>query len=420
MKRAARRSPRSSRTIPRRLRHSQHHRRRLHDSGRDAVVQDAEAHRPRVSAGARVTLGHDDDRSRRAAEEVTVRGETPIVQAATGEKSYTITTESVANLPLAGRSYDALLGLMPGVAVNPGGLTPASRLGGGGDSNFMLDGATSMDPGVNRPATRVSVEAIQEVRVATSTYQAEYGRAERPSGQRRHQERHEPLPRIDLRRRARLEVELQQQDQHSQRRSEAVPGRTRLRLHDRRPGRQARRREQAVLLLHAGVPAAHRRRRRHALPHAHRARTPGRFLPVHEQPRPAVSVHQGSVEDRRVQCDEPGRVLRRRRRRSARFPQSALYAPGMAILNWYPMPNMTNVPAGQAYNFETTYPATKLSATSRSSASTTSRSRTCAAASSSSSISSRPIRSRASSRDGMTRAKTTTASGFRPPASTGP
>ena len=66
---------------------------------------------------------------------------------------------------------------MPGVAVNPGGLTPASRLGGGGDSNFMLDGSTSMDPGVNRPATRVSVEAIQEVRVATSTYQAEYGRA---------------------------------------------------------------------------------------------------------------------------------------------------------------------------------------------------------------------------------------------------
>jgi hypothetical protein len=58
-----------------------------------------------------------------------------------------------------------------------GGLTPAQRLGGGGDSNFMLDGSTSMDPGVNRPATRVSVEAIQEVRVATSAYQAEYGRA---------------------------------------------------------------------------------------------------------------------------------------------------------------------------------------------------------------------------------------------------
>ena len=34
-----------------------------------------------------------------------------------------------------------------------------------------------MDPGVNRPASRVSVEAIAEVRVATSGYQAEYGRS---------------------------------------------------------------------------------------------------------------------------------------------------------------------------------------------------------------------------------------------------
>jgi hypothetical protein len=31
-----------------------------------------------------------------------------------------------------------------------------------------------MDPGVNRPAARVSVEAIAEVRVLTSGYQAEF------------------------------------------------------------------------------------------------------------------------------------------------------------------------------------------------------------------------------------------------------
>ena len=146
-----------------------------------------------VSAGGVVTLGTVTIEVGQRAEEVTVKGETPIIQAASGEKSYTITTESVANLPLPGRGYDALLGLMPGVQVT-GGLTPAQRLGGGGDSNFMLDGSTSMDPGVNRPATRVSVEAIQEVRVATSAYQAEYGRAERPAGQRRHEERHEQVP----------------------------------------------------------------------------------------------------------------------------------------------------------------------------------------------------------------------------------
>ena len=130
-----------------------------------------------VSSGSRLELGSIVIELGGRTEEIVVRGETPVVQAASGEKSYVITTESVSSLPLAGRSYDALLGLMPGVATNPGGLTPASRLGGGGDSNFMLDGATAMDPGVNRPATRVSVEAVQEVRVATSAYQAEYGRS---------------------------------------------------------------------------------------------------------------------------------------------------------------------------------------------------------------------------------------------------
>ena len=43
-----------------------------------------------------------------------------------------------------------------------------------------------------------------------------------------------------------------------------------------------------------------------------------------------------------------------------KIPQSALYAPGMAILNWYPLPTINDVPVGQTYNFETTYPKTDL------------------------------------------------------------
>jgi hypothetical protein len=39
------------------------------------------------------------------------------VQAATGERSFTVSTETVAALPLAGRTYDALLGLGPGVQL---------------------------------------------------------------------------------------------------------------------------------------------------------------------------------------------------------------------------------------------------------------------------------------------------------------
>ena len=113
-----------------------------------------------VSPGARIVLPPMTIEVGGASEQLVVTAEAPLVQTASGEKSFTVATESVSSLPLANRSYDALLGLMPGVNSTPGNLTPASRLGGGGDSNFMLDGATAMDPGVNRPAMRVSVEAI--------------------------------------------------------------------------------------------------------------------------------------------------------------------------------------------------------------------------------------------------------------------
>ena len=41
----------------------------------------------------------------------------------------------------------------------------------------MIDGTNTMDPSVNRPSQTVSVEAVSEVRVQTSSYSAEFGRA---------------------------------------------------------------------------------------------------------------------------------------------------------------------------------------------------------------------------------------------------
>jgi len=123
-----------------------------------------------VGAGARIQLGILSISVGGLTDTTTVKSEVPLIQAISGERSFTVTTENVTNLPLAGRTYDVLLALAPGVNSQPGNLTPATRLGGGGDGNFMLDGATAMDPGVNRPATRVSTEAIAEVKVVTSGY----------------------------------------------------------------------------------------------------------------------------------------------------------------------------------------------------------------------------------------------------------
>ena len=130
-----------------------------------------------VSPGSIVALGGLTIDIGGTSEVVTVTAETPLVQAASGERSFTISTESVSNLPLANRTFESLLALAPGVAVNPGALDPAARIGGGGGSNYMIDGATAMDPGINRPAVRMSVESLSEVKIVTSTYQAEYARS---------------------------------------------------------------------------------------------------------------------------------------------------------------------------------------------------------------------------------------------------
>ena len=104
---------------------------------------------------------------------VVVKAEVPLVQSRSGERSFTIPTSAVENLPIANRSFTALASLAPG--VSPTG--DPTRIGGGGDTNIMMDGVGVMDTGSNRPLLQMNVESIAEVKVLTSVYQAEYGRS---------------------------------------------------------------------------------------------------------------------------------------------------------------------------------------------------------------------------------------------------
>ncbi len=104
---------------------------------------------------------------------VVVKAESPVVQSQSGERSFTIPTSTVENLPIANRSFTALASLAPGVTTTG---DPA-RIGGGGDTNIMMDGVGVMDTGSNRPLLQMNVESIAEVKVLTSVYQAEYGRS---------------------------------------------------------------------------------------------------------------------------------------------------------------------------------------------------------------------------------------------------
>jgi len=124
-----------------------------------------------ISAGERVMIGELTLEIGDAEEVVDVRGEAPLIQATTGERSFTIDTASVENLPIASRSFTALASLAPGVSG-------MSRIGGGGTTYIMMDGISAIDTGSNgAPILQMNVESIAEVKVLTSSYQAEYGRS---------------------------------------------------------------------------------------------------------------------------------------------------------------------------------------------------------------------------------------------------
>jgi hypothetical protein len=128
-----------------------------------------------VSGGDRVALGSMALEIGGKEEVVNVTAEAPLLQASSGERSYMADPVQIQNLPLssggaANRNFAGMAALAPGV-------TGTSRIGGGGNTNIVMDGISVMDTGNNSQMLQLNVEAIGEVKVLTSNYQAEYGRA---------------------------------------------------------------------------------------------------------------------------------------------------------------------------------------------------------------------------------------------------
>ena len=69
-----------------------------------------------VNPGSRTTLEALTLEVGGTSEVIDVKGESPIIQATSGERSFTISTEAVENLPMASRSFIALALLAPGVS----------------------------------------------------------------------------------------------------------------------------------------------------------------------------------------------------------------------------------------------------------------------------------------------------------------
>ncbi|HEY7058911.1 MAG TPA: TonB-dependent receptor, partial [Vicinamibacterales bacterium] len=126
-------------------------------------------------------------------ETVSVTEATRILNSSDAALGAVIPQTQVANLPLAIRNWDDLLALVPGVQgdryTEQGGGTSFGRTGGINvhgaralQNNFLLDGVdnNSISENVQELTTQVSrpsVDAIQEFKVVTSPYSAEYGRS---------------------------------------------------------------------------------------------------------------------------------------------------------------------------------------------------------------------------------------------------
>jgi len=118
---------------------------------------------------------------------VTATGGAEKVNTTSGELAFTVDSDQVKDLALNGRNYLELVTLMPGVAVlNLDQMATTSSFntnyqsvnGGRVEGNQLaVDGSSNLDSGSNTSQlNNVSVDAIQQVRMQTSAFSAEYGR----------------------------------------------------------------------------------------------------------------------------------------------------------------------------------------------------------------------------------------------------
>jgi hypothetical protein len=115
-------------------------------------------------------------------ETVVVAATPPDIQATSGVRGFTLEGSVVENLGVNGRSFHSLFALAPGVVTidtNQNSLASFAVNGQRSQSNNLtIDGVANIDTGNNGgPMATTNMDAVAELKVLTSSYQAEYGRA---------------------------------------------------------------------------------------------------------------------------------------------------------------------------------------------------------------------------------------------------
>jgi hypothetical protein len=122
-------------------------------------------------------------------ESITVTGTSPLVQTSSSELGTTVGEEQIKTLPLNGRNFVNLTRTVPGVVRG----IPGANIDGAGslawrasasfsangqrprDNNYMLDGVDNNETWLQTVVLFPSVDALDEFKLQTSTYSAEFG-----------------------------------------------------------------------------------------------------------------------------------------------------------------------------------------------------------------------------------------------------
>jgi hypothetical protein len=118
-------------------------------------------------------------------ESVAITAQAPLLQTVEGSAGAVVENKLVVELPLNGRDYLQLAKISPGVS-DPGSAQGAQGISVNGSQgtqvNFLIDGIdnnnqTIASQGLQKEALKPQIDAVQEFKVVTNGYSAEYGRS---------------------------------------------------------------------------------------------------------------------------------------------------------------------------------------------------------------------------------------------------
>ena len=141
-----------------------------------------------VDQRVRINIKHDVGAM---SESVSVTADTPLIQTSSSELGTTVGSAQIEALPLNGRNFVSLTRSIPGVLRG----IPGANVDGAGslawrasasfsangqrarDNNYMLDGVDNNETWLQSVVIFPSVDALDEFKLQTSTYSAEFGRS---------------------------------------------------------------------------------------------------------------------------------------------------------------------------------------------------------------------------------------------------